>query len=140
MKKRYLKTVEDLIALKDTDTKIYSEDEDADFYYKFVNGYFCRFDDCGSARFNDTILLTKDEDDERYYILEEETEQEVTADDIGKLCRFWDDDMTFYRIGKLEGINKIEKNNKVCYLYKTETSNAYQHCRRLTTSEITNLI
>ena len=134
MKKRYLKTPEEIMALKDTNTKIYSECEGG--YYQFINGMLCAFDDDGDGW---TIGPTLN-DQEEPYILEEETEQEATTDDIGKLCRFWDDDMTFYRIGKLERINKIEKNNKVCYLYKTETNNAYQHCRRLTTSEITNLI
>ena len=134
MKKRYLKTVEDVLALNGADTKIYVESSSG--YYKFVKGVLCHFNAYnGITYFNCPLDMEED-----VYILEEEPKQEATTDDIGKLCRFWDDNMTFYRIGKLERINKIEKNNKVCYLYKTETNNAYQHCRRLTTSEITNLI
>lgn len=41
MKKRYLKTVEDVVALKDTDTKIYAENVHG--YYQFVNGVWCGF-------------------------------------------------------------------------------------------------
>ena len=44
-KKRYLKTVEDVLAFKDTDTKIYAENESG--YYQFVNGILCAFDDEG---------------------------------------------------------------------------------------------
>lgn len=41
MKKRYLETVEDVLALKDTDTKIYAESSAG--HYKFVKGVLCRF-------------------------------------------------------------------------------------------------
>lgn len=130
MKKRYLKTPEEIMALKNTDTKIYIE-SGKDVYFKFINGILCWFDEKNETSW---MINTRLCDCDKAYILEEETEQEITVDDIGKLCQFWDDDMIFYRIGRLEGINKIEKNNKVSYLYKIETSNAYQHCRRLTTS------
>ena len=135
MKKRYLRTVEDVLDLKDTETKIYSDDENDDFYYKFVNGYFCRFDDCGSARFNDTILLTKDEDDERYYILEEEPMQEVTEKDIGKLCRFWTIDYKDAELGILEEISY--DCDEVRYMSKEEYW--YDHCRRLSPSDVAEL-
>lgn len=140
MKKRYLNTIKDVLALKDTDTKIYSDDENDDFYYKFVNGYFCRFDDCGSARFNDTILLTEDEDDERYYILEEEPMQEATKEDVGKLCWFFNDSKEGSDIRKpfvavLWRIDDDFENPFVDYV----TCTHWKHCRRLTPSEVAEL-
>ena len=136
MKKRYLKTVEEVIALKDTDTKIYSDDENDDFYYKFVNGYFCRFDDCGSARFNDTILLTKDEDDERYYILEEEPKQEATEADINKLFKFWDNDENDFSISILRSIDIASQIDRA---FVDDFDGVWIHCRKLLPSEVAEL-
>lgn len=72
MKKRYLKTIEDVLALKDTDTKIYIDD--CDDYYKFVDGMFCRFDSDDCIHFNAGILING----KVFYILEEEPIQEAT--------------------------------------------------------------
>lgn len=143
MKKRYLNTIEEVLTLKDTDTKIYRDlpdfkDKEKVNYYKFVNGFLCWFEDEENAWTINAELYHND----KFYILEEGEEpiQEATEADIGKLCYFWDDDMPSFRIGKLDGIDKIEKNDEVRNLYKTETNNPYQHCRRLTTSEIAILI
>ena len=77
MKKKYLKTVEDVVALKDTNTKIYAENVHG--YYQFVNGVWCGFDDeCSSS----WALCPLTCEEEELYILEEEPMQEATEEDV----------------------------------------------------------
>jgi hypothetical protein len=54
--KKYLKTFEDIEALRNTDTKIYCEREDG--YLKFVNGWPCKFLSNGDKIFGCGILLS----------------------------------------------------------------------------------
>lgn len=82
MKKRYLKTIEDVLALKNTDTKIYEENHNG--YYKFVKGTLCYFKSYNCITYFDCALDMEKE----LYILEEEPMQEATEADIGKLCWF----------------------------------------------------
>lgn len=71
MKKRYLKTVEDVLALNDTDTKIY--EEHSTWHYKFVKGVLCRFNSYnGVTYFNCKLNMEED-----IYIFEEEPKQEA---------------------------------------------------------------
>lgn len=125
MKKRYLKTVEDVLALKDTDTKIYAERIHG--YYRFVNGVWCSFDyDCPSS-WSLCPLTCKGEE---LYVLEEEPMQEATEDDVGKLCEFWASDCLKH-IGILE---EILDNDSSPYVMANDF--CYQHCRRLAPSEV----
>lgn len=130
MKKKYLKTVEDVLALKDTDTKIYAENIIG--YYQFVNGIWCAFDDDGSWTICPTTC-----DEEDLYILEEESEepmQEATEEDVGKLCLFWDNE-------ERDGERSILKviHSKELYPYLTEDCNSYVHCRRLSPAEVAEI-
>ncbi|MBO5956732.1 MAG: hypothetical protein J6Q39_04180 [Bacteroidales bacterium] len=84
--KKYLKTIKDVEALRDTDTKILYEIEnggvpDPREYYKFVNGVLCCFSNDTLVSYN-TMLVCKRI---KYYI-----EVEDEKDYIGKLGWFWD--------------------------------------------------
>ncbi len=128
MKKRYLEKVEDVLALKDTDTKIYKEH--ATWYYKFVKGVLCRFSTYnGVTYFNCTLNVEKD-----IYILEEEPMQEATEKDINKLCKFWDCDENDFRLSILRNIE-----SKTDYPFSDDFDAEWLHCRRLTPSEISEL-
>ena len=59
--------------------------------------------------------------------------QEATFNDIGKLCRFWNDEEK-NNFGVLEEITSL--NNELRF-WKNNTS--YKHCRRLTKQEIEEL-
>lgn len=129
MKKRYLKTAESVLALNGTDTKIYEESSAG--YYKFVKGVLCRFNAYnGVTYFNCPLDMEED-----IYILEEEHMQEATADDIGKLCRFWGRDYKDAELGILEEISY--DGDEVRYMSKEEYW--YYHCRKLSPSEVAEL-
>ena len=134
MKKRYLETVEDVLALKDTDTKIYKEH--ATWYYKFVKGVLCRFSTYnGVTYFNCTLNIEKD-----IYILEEEPEKEATADDVGKLCWFFNDNKESVDTRKsfVAVLWRIDNDFKYPYL-DDATCIHWEHCSRLTPSEVAEL-
>lgn len=69
MKKKHLKTVEDVLSLKNTDTKIYVERGEG--YYQFVDGILCKFDNYDSLIYFNTEL----DFEATNYILEEEPMQ-----------------------------------------------------------------
>lgn len=126
MKKRYLKTVEDVIALKDTDTKIYAEWMKG--YYKFVEGVLCYFNDVEDCWDLNVSFDKKG----AHYILEEEPMQEATKEDVGKLGWFYDNTEKAGVLDFLEKIRDIE----VCS-YVTKSTNArYNHFRPLTPEEV----
>lgn len=132
MKKKYLKTPEDVIALKDTDTKIYTSFyKEKETYYKFVNGFLCRFDSNGIIKFNDGVYLKAHD----FYIYEEEPMQEATEADIGKLCWFWDSDDKSKQVGLLRSADYYGK--KVGY--ESSDGLCYSHCCRLSSSEVAEL-
>jgi hypothetical protein len=126
MKKKYLKSVEDVIALKDTDTKIYAEDESG--YYQFVSGILCAFDNEGLWAVGQMLY-----EEEKPYILEEEPMQEATEEDVGKLCEFWEGD-TIKHIGVLEEI--LDSDTRP---YAMLNDYVYQHCRRLSPAEVAEI-
>jgi hypothetical protein len=120
MRKKYLKTIEDVEALRNTDTKIYCESYNG--YFQFANGVLCSFKEDGSlASYNRAIYL---EDD--YYI---EVEDEPSEDDIGKLGWFWDDDEDDKIIDRLEDIDAGK-------VYGVDASSYYYHFRPLTPEEV----
>lgn len=124
MKKKYLKTVEDVVALKDTDIKIYAE-SNKNCYYQFVGGVFCCFSTNNNhVCIGDWVTLTMN-----LYILEEEIVKEATEEDIGKLCWFWDKECN-KRMGILDHIEDG--------LYYVKNW-FYGHCRRLTPAEVAEI-
>jgi hypothetical protein len=132
MKKHYLRTVEDFLAYKDTDEKIYNSCSRTVAYFQFVNGYFCRFDKNGEFLFNVGIAARPKD----YFVLEEEPEQEATEADINKLCKFWDADENAFRISILRS---IERESETEYSFKTISDDTWLHCRRLAPAEIAEL-
>lgn len=131
MKKRYLKTVEDVLAFKGTDTKIYAERIHG--YYRFVNGVWCSFDDDCPDSWSLCPLTCKGEE---LYVLEEEPEQEATEDDVNKLCTFWDDDENDFSISILRSIDIGSQTDRA---FVDDFDGVWIHCRRLTPSEVAEL-
>jgi hypothetical protein len=123
MKKKYLTTIEDLLALKNTDTKIYCKDITA-WYCQFIGGVLCVICTDKTATFNASITVNGN-----YYILEEEPVKEADENDIGKLCWVWDDECK-KRMGILDHIEDG--------LYYVRNW-FYSHCRRLTPSEVAEI-
>lgn len=129
MKKHYLKTVEDVLALKDADAKIYEESSAG--YYKFVKGVLCRFNAYnGITDFNSCLDMEED-----VYTLEEESEQEATEKDIGTLCWFLGRDYKDAELGILEEVSYDGDEVK----YMSKDGYWYYHCHKLTPSEVTKL-
>ena len=131
MKKKYLTTIEDLLALKDTDTKIYCENITSS-YCQFVGGVLCIVFADKTATFNASITV-----DENYYILEEEPVKDANENDIGKLCWFWDDDFADKMYGILEDFGEDTQTKKISYYCKE--ARWYDHCHRLTTKEVAEI-
>ena len=130
MKKHYLKDVQSVLALKDTDTKIYEEQygEDGLGYFQFVGGVLCWFRDKHWS-FCETL-----HSEYKYYILEEEPMQEATEADVGTLCKLWDsDEKEDYRISVLKKI--------VAYPlpYIIDDNSCWKHCRRLSPAEVAEI-
>lgn len=124
--KKYLTTPEEILALKDTDTKIYCENVTA-WYCQFINGVLCRIYTDKTAMFNVYIDLTGN-----YYILVEEPVKEATEQDIGYLCYFYEDDTSLF-LGVLDEIDGEG-------LYSRKGGCAkWTHCRRLTSKEIAEI-
>lgn len=124
--KKYLTTPEEVLALRDTDTKIYVEN--AEGYYKFIQGTLFYFQNAGTD-FECQSSLWKSQNP---YILVEEPVMEVTEEDIGKLCWFWDFDDDDKQVGVLVGIAKDSCPYRNGYSW-------YQHCRRLTPEEVSEI-
>lgn len=84
--KKYLKTIEDIEALRNTNTKIYSalDESKPETFYRFVNGVLCFFWDENNYSYN---AFLQSNENARPYILIEEPVKEVTEKDIGKLCK-----------------------------------------------------
>ena len=78
--KKYLKTFEDIEALRNTDTKIYSSGSDG--YYQFIKGVFCFIHSNEDIYYNSDIGL-----DGTQYV---EVPDEPDKSWIGKLGWFWD--------------------------------------------------
>lgn len=78
--KKYLKTFEDIEALRNTSTKIYCDIEDG--YLQFVNGWPCKFLSNGDKIFGCGILMS----DGPYIEVPDEPDKSW----VGKLGWFWD--------------------------------------------------
>lgn len=132
MIKKYLTTPEEILALRDTDTKIYIEDSCN--YYKFVNGCLCWFDTNGDFDFNATMSIG--EFLKKKYILVDDLIKEADENDVGKLCIFWDEKAYTQAVGLLERLNP-----KIGNLLKYRMKNGFDfgHCRRLTPAEVAGI-
>ena len=117
--KKYLKTIEDIEALRNTDTKIYVENHGG--YYKFINGVLCEFVGEGAFVYNTYLTST------RLYI---EVEDEPSEDWIGKLGFFWDVKEDKEHLGKLMGIYTERR-----LPFEAEYA-FYEHFRPLTPEEV----
>ena len=125
MKKKYLKDVESVLALKNTDTKIYAENITG--YYQFVKGVLCRFStNSDHVCIGDWVTLAMN-----LYILEEEPMQEATEEDELALCVFWRDDSHKY-YGVLDYIQGSGD-------FKMIGGSSFPHCRRLSPAEVAEI-
>lgn len=124
MKKKYLKTIEDIEALRNTDTKIYREYQSSIGYYKFVNGVLCSFTTIDELFMYNAGLSWNIQE---YYI---KVEDEPSEDLIGKLGWFWDDDED---VKCVDVLNDISTGNG---RFEGQTDGWYDHFRPLTPEEI----
>ena len=124
--KKYLTTPEEILALKDTDTKIYCEDTAA-WYCQFIGGILCHIFTDKTVIINATMDLAKN-----YYILVEESVEEANENDIGKLCYFWD----FHKDDKQVGV-LVKLDQDACPYHNGYTY--CSHCRRLTPTEVAEI-
>ena len=124
--KKYLKTIEDIEALRNTDTKMY-KDNNGD-YYKFVNGVPCFFGHDSIVFYNVTIDF--DEVERKLYI---EVEDEPSEDLIGKLGIFSDDGEDCLDVIDI----LMSKNEDDVYRYQTKKGGYwFKHFRPLTPEEV----
>ena len=129
MSKKYLTTPEEILALRDTDTKIYKDNSTG--YFKFVRGVPCFFNtDSLYLFYNCTIDFSQK--DSKLYVEVEEPVKEVLEEDIGKLCWFWDFTEDDKQIGVLVELDTDSCPYNDGYTY-------YRHCRRATPAEITEI-
>lgn len=129
MIKKYLTTPEEILALKDTDTKIYTFFKDK--YYKFINGVLCFFNEKDELLLFNTVLVVNHHTDSYPYILIEESISNATEKDIGKLCWFFDEDEDSGNYGILKCIMDGE--------FYINGVLKYSNCRRLSFEEIVEL-
>lgn len=64
--KKYIKTIEDLLALKDTETKMYAEGVNG--YYQFKHGILCFFHGDSSVEIFSDFGLGKGYRDRYFYV------------------------------------------------------------------------
>ena len=139
MKKRYLKNIEDIEALRDTDTKIRFEYDNhgvawKEEHYQFVNGVLCCFWDGKLTSYNAMLSLRHG----NYYIevdehdcVRQDAEDEPSEDWIGKLGVFWDDDGDKPLIDILWRYTEDDE-----YRFEGESCSVYEHFRPLTPEEV----
>jgi hypothetical protein len=132
MKKKYLKTIEDIEALRNTNTKIYSslDESKPETFYRFVNGVPCFFWDENNYSYN--VFLQSNEN-ARLYIIVEEPVKDANENDIGKLCWFWDGDNGRKFFSTLLNIDTDNLYSFCC------RDGCYEHCRRLTPAEVAEI-
>lgn len=131
--KKYLTTVEEILALKDTGTKIYSEDHKG--YHQFVQGTLCYFDDDGSIMISSEFGIG--EGFARKYILVEEPVKDADENDIGKLCKFWSDDPSQYMVGILYEVD--EEGGDCRYCMDCSYGCWCAHCHPLSPAEVAEI-
>lgn len=133
MKKKYLNTIEDVLALKDTDTQIYCEGDEG--YYQFIQGTLFYIDDDGSIIVSSEMGVGKGFSGK--YILEEEPEKVEPEKAVGRLCVFWDDSFPGKMYGILEDFGEDVQTKRLSYYCKD--TRWYDNCRRLTPAEVAEI-
>jgi hypothetical protein len=126
--RKYLKNIEDVEALRNTDTKIYCTYSSTS-YLRFVNGVLCGFYE-GGKLFSYNLSFSIDPDTANYYI---EVEDEPTEDDIGKLGWFWDNTE---KAGVLDWLRIIRTADQELRYVTQSTYLRYKHFRPLTPEEV----
>lgn len=127
--KKFLTTPEEILSLKDTDTKIYSEGVNG--YYQFVRGALCYFYEDGSIIVYGEIGMGKGFSNK--YILVEEPVKEADENDIGKLCWFWDDDEDDKTLDILKDTSIGPRH------FEGKATRWYYNCSRLTPDEVAEM-
>lgn len=129
MQKKYLKTSEDVEALRNTDTKIHEECH-TNIYWKFVNGVLCKFyTNMDGFTYNTSFTIGTHSN---FYIEAEDEPLESFKDYIGKLGFFWNDTEIAGEVGWLSNISTI-----VDTPYKRRGCGCmYKHFRPLTPEEV----
>lgn len=124
MQKKYLKTSEDVEALRNTDTKIYEECH-TNIYWKFVNGVLCKFyTNMDGFTYNTSFTIGTHSN---FYI---EVEDEPSEDYIGKLGWFWCHDEDLKVVDVLKSIST--GNGR----FERQTAGWYLNFRPLTPEEV----
>lgn len=128
--KKYLNTIQDVLDLKDTDTIIHCENCTTKF--KFINGVLCGQKSDGNTAVCVTLPLGPTVS--KKYILVDKKVQEATKEDVGKLCKFWDEDPNTNNFGILGSLTTHSHFN-----YIKIGGCCYKHCRRATLEEVKEL-
>ena len=125
-KKHQIKTIDDIKYCEEHCLTIYSAVDG--HYYEFNDGQWNEYDDdVGNLRAYNACLPL---DFDLYYYEEEQEQQEATAEDVGKLCWFWDRGEDDKQVSVLNEI-KIGSLS-----YYSKNLGIYFHCRPLTKAEI----
>lgn len=119
--RKYLKTIEDIEALRNTDTKIYCEMGDG--YLQFVNGWPCKFFPNGDKAFGCGILMS----DNPYIEVPDKPDESW----IGKLG--WVSDTADNKAG-CEVFKKY--NTGTDYPYETELGSCWRYFTPLTPEDV----
>jgi hypothetical protein len=129
MKKKYLKTIEDIEAFRNTNTKIYSslDESKPETFYRFVNGVLCFFWDENNYSYN---AFLQSNENARPYIIVEEPVKELTGKDRGMLCKFMKSNQK--RIGILACFTNTKKPVAV-------GGEIFDKCCRLTPAEVAEI-
>lgn len=122
--KKYLKTIEDIEALRNTDTKIYNSGSDG--YFQFVNGVPCLFCDTSDVFYNATIDFNEVES--KLYI---EVPDKPDESWVGKLG--WVSDTADNKTG-CEVFKKYNIGDD--YPYETELGTCWKYFTPLTPEEV----
>lgn len=59
--------------------------------------------------------------------------KEADENDVGMLCKFWDDNPEDYGVGIL---SEVDEDDNRCYCMESSYGDWYKHCRRLTPDEV----
>lgn len=121
MVKKYLKNIEDIEALRNTDTKIYVENHGG--YFKFINGVLCYLHCDGKEFQYQTHLWLSQEP----YI---EVEDEPSEDWIGKIGWFYND------VETSRFIDVVSSCDSVCGYAASVFGGWFKHFRPLTPEEV----
>lgn len=125
--KHEVKTIDDIKYCEEKEEVIYSEKRGC--CWKFKEDVWCQC--IGNKVYFYNVSLNIAEDD-LYYYEEEQEQQEATADDVGKLCLFWDIEND--KKDETIGVLRLVAGSTIPYSRKG--GGLFIHCRPLTKEEI----